>query len=99
MLKVQVGWESSAVLTKSGEVCVFGKWGEEGFISSLLALYNLQLWGDKTIYTEPHLIEGLTGVVDISMGGDHILALTEDKEILQISAGNSHSLIKYKTKQ
>ena len=81
----------------------------------------------------PHLVNGLTGVVDISMGSVHILALTnnndlfswgdnergqcgvgskdeyitkttrvkglEDKEILQISAGSTCSLIKYKNKQ
>ena len=113
VLKVQAGYSTSAALAKSGEVYVFGKWGE-------------------TIYSTPHLISGLTDVVDISMSGWHILALTgrnelfawgdnddgkcgvgseddyiskptrvagfEDKDILQISAGLFTSLIKYKTK-
>ena len=113
VLKVQAGCSTSAVLTKSGEVYVFGQW-------------------DEMKYSTPQLVKRLTGVVDISMNGHHILALTkenqlfawgsnrngqcgvgsdaayisiptrvtglEDKDILQISAGQAHSLIKYKAK-
>ena len=53
---------TSAILSKKGDVYVFGNWGE------------------KT-YTEPHLVEGLTGVVDVSMAFGHILALTDNNEI------------------
>merc|ERR1712179_214215 len=62
VIKVQAGWDTSAVLTKSGEVYVFGKW-------------------DKTVYTEPHLVNELTDVVDISISHQHILALTANNEL------------------
>lgn len=113
VIKVQAGSRKSAVLTKNGEVYVFGGWG-------------------GVYHPRPHLVDGLTGVVDISLTSHHILALTSNNElfawgvnehgecgigstieyiskpsrvlglknceILQVSAGNYKSVIKFKSK-
>ncbi|TGK33216.1 chromosome condensation regulator [Leptospira gomenensis] len=71
VIQIVAGSQHSAALTASGEVYVWGRnqYGNLG---------NGSVETGTTVHSTPEKVPGLTGVIQIANGRDHILALKED---------------------